>query len=118
MLKSQRGLGIMGLILILFVLVIVAIFGMKLVPSFLEYRAAKTAIEAIAAQNPGTPAEVRKAFEARAIIDDINSVKPADLEIGKDGNQVVIGFAYRKEIPLWGDAAGVYINYAARAGGQ
>ena len=116
--KSQRGLSLMGLILLLFVLVIVGIFAMKLVPSFLEYRAAKTAIEAIAAQNPGTPNEVRKAFEARAAIDDINSVKPTDLEIGKDGNQVVIGFAYRREIPLWGEAAGVYINYAARAGGE
>jgi hypothetical protein len=118
MLKSQRGLSIVGLILVLFVLIILAIFGMKLVPSFLEYRAAKGAIEAIAAQNPGSPADVRKAFEARAAIDDINSVKPADLEIGKDGNQVVIGFSYRKEIPLWGDAAGVYINYAAQAGGE
>ena len=76
------------------------------------------AIEAIAAQNPGGPNDVRKAFEARAAIDDINSIKPTDLEIGKEGNQVVIGFAYRKEIPLWGDAAGVYINYAARAGGE
>jgi hypothetical protein len=116
--NSQRGLSLMGLILILFVLVVVGIFAMKLVPSFLEYRAAKTALEAIAAQNPGSPHDVRKAFEARAAIDDINSVKPADLEIGKDGNQVVIGFAYRKEIPLWGEAAGVYINYAARAGGE
>lgn len=116
--NTQRGLSLIGLILILFVLVIVGIFAMKLVPSFLEYRAAKTAIEAIAAQNPGGPNDVRKAFEARAAIDDINSIKPTDLEIGKEGNQVVIGFAYRKEIPLWGDAAGVYINYAARAGGE
>ena len=116
--NTQRGLSLIGLILILFVLVIVGIFAMKLVPSFLEYRAAKGAIEAIATQNPGSPNEVRKAFEARAAIDDINSVKPTDLEIGKEGNQVVIGFAYRKEIPLWGDAAGVYINYAARAGGE
>ncbi len=118
MLQSQRGISLVGLILILFVLVIVAIFGMKLVPSFLEYRAAKGAIEAIAEQNPGSPTDVRKAFEARAAIDDINSVKPADLEIGKEGNQVVIGFGYRKEVPLWGDVVGVYINYAARAGGE
>ncbi|HEX7055202.1 MAG TPA: DUF4845 domain-containing protein [Burkholderiales bacterium] len=118
MLKAQRGLSIIGLILILFVLVVVGIFGMKIVPSFIEYRSAKTAIEAIAAQNPGSPNDVRKAFEARAAIDDINSIKPTDLEISKNGNQVVIGFAYRREIPLWGDTAGVYINYSAQAGGE
>ena len=116
--NSQRGLSLMGLILILFVLIVVGIFAMKLVPSFLEYRAAKSAIESIAAQNPGSPTEIRKAFDAHAAIDDINSVKSADLEIAKDGGQVVIGFAYRKEIPLWGEAGGVYINYTARTGGQ
>ena len=116
--RSQRGVSIVGLILVLFVVVVVVVFGMKLIPSFLEFRAAKTAIDAIAQQNPGTPLEVRKLFDARATIDDINSVKSSDLDITKDGNQVVIGFAYRKEIPLWGDMIGVYINYAARSGGQ
>ena len=115
--QSQRGLSIIGLIFILFVLVVVVVFGMKLVPSYIEYRSAKAAIDAIAAQNPGTPLEVRKAYDARRIIDDINSVRPEDLDITKDGNQVVIGFAYRKEIPLWGDTLGVYINYSARSGG-
>jgi hypothetical protein len=116
--QSQRGLSIVGLILILFVLVVIGVFSMKLIPSYLEFRAAKRAIDAIAAQNPGSPAEVRKSFERQSEIDDITSVKENDLEITKDGNQVVIGFAYRKEIPMWGDAVGVYINYAARSGGQ
>jgi hypothetical protein len=116
--QSQRGLSIVGLILLLFVVVVVVVFGMKLIPSYIEFRSAKAAIDAIAAQNPGTPLEVRKAYDARRIIDDITSVKPDDLEITKSGNQVVIGFAYRKEIPLWGDAVGVYINYAARTGGE
>ena len=116
--RAQRGLSIVALVVGLFILIVVAIFGMKLVPSFIEYRSARTAIEAIAAQNPGTPADVRKAFDARAAIDDINSVKPQDLEISKDGNQIVIAFSYRKEVPLWGDRVGVYINYAAQAGGQ
>ena len=116
--QSQRGLSIIGLIVMLFIAVIVVVFAMKLVPSYIEYRSAKNAIDAIAAQNPGTPLEVRKAFDARRTIDDVTSVRPEDLEITKDGNQVVIGFAYRKEVPLWGDAVGVYINYAARSGGD
>lgn len=115
--SAQRGLSLIGLILILFIVVVLALFSFKLIPSFLEYRAAKNAIEAIAAQNPASPVEVRKAFDARASIDDINSIKPDDLDISKDGNQIVIGFAYRKEIPLF-QGVGLYINYAARAGGQ
>jgi hypothetical protein len=115
--KLQRGLSILGLIFVLFILIVVALFAMKVVPSFIEYRSAKTAIEAIAAQNPGTPAEVRRAFESRATIDNIETVKPTDLEITKDGSAIVIGFSYRKEIPLFKNV-GVYIDYVARAGGQ
>jgi Tfp pilus assembly protein FimT len=116
MTRTQRGVSLIGLIFILFVLIVVALFAMKLVPSFLEYRSAKNAIEAVAAQNPASPADARRAFDARAMIDDINSVKAADLEVSRDGNQTVLGFAYRKEIQLF-QGVGLYIDYAARAGG-
>lgn len=111
--SKQRGVSIMALIMLLFVLIIVAIFGMKLVPSFLEYRAMKGAINAIAQERGGASvADIRKAFDARSAIDDFTTVKPQDLEITKEGNQVVIAFAYRKEISLFG-GVGLYIDYAA-----
>src|SRR5262245_22724784 len=110
---SQRGISIMGLIAGLFVVVILALFGMKLIPSFMEFRTAKNAIEAISREKQGSSvADIRKAFEARATIDDITSVKPQDLEITKSGSEVVISFGYRKEVPLFG-GVGVYIDYAA-----
>jgi len=112
---AQHGLSLVGLIVGLFVVVLVALFGMKVVPSYIEYNSAKKAIDAIAAQNLGTPAEVRKAFELRSAIDDV-SIKPTDLEITKEGNALVIGFSYRKEVPLF-KGVGLYIEYTARAGG-
>lgn len=114
--RQQRGLSLMALILGLFVLVLVAIFGMKLVPSFLEYRTAKTAIEVIAKQAQ-SPADVRRAWEGRAAIDDIRSIQASDLEISREGNEMVIAFAYRKEVPLVGPV-GLYIDYAADSKGN
>lgn len=116
MLRMQRGLSIIGLILVLFALVMVALFAMKVVPSFLEYRAARSAIEAIAAENLQSAGEVRRAFEMRSAIDNMDSVKPTDLEVTKEGNGLVIAFAYRKEVPLF-RGVGLYIDYTARAGG-
>ena len=113
----QQGLSLVALILGFALLIIVGIFGMKLVPSFLEYRSAKSAIEAIAQQQNAGPAEVRRAFEARSAIDDISSIKPNDLEISKQGGALVISFAYRKEVPLFRNV-GLYIDYTATAGGQ
>jgi Tfp pilus assembly protein PilE len=114
--SAQRGLSIIGLIIVLALVVVVAVFTMKVIPSFLEFRTAKHAIEAVArtAQNP---AEVRRAFDNRAAIDDINSVSAKDLEISRDGNQMVIAFAYRKEVPLFGPV-GLYIDYAANSKGN
>src|SRR5436190_24338646 len=116
--KMQTGVSIMALLAILIVLAVLALFAMMVVPSFLEFRSAKGAIEAIAKDMPSAaPGDFRRAFESRSNIDDINSIKPADLDIAKDGNQVVISFAYRKEIALFKNV-GLYINYEATAGGQ
>ena len=110
--KSQRGVGLMGLVFGLGILIIVAIFALKLIPLYMEFYKAKAAIEAIAADRSKTSSvnEVRKAFDARATIDDIATVKGADLEVTKDGGDVVIGFAYRKEVPLFGNV-GLFVDF-------
>ena len=112
--KSQTGVSLMALIIGLFVLIFVALFGMKVMPSFMEYRTAKNTIQVIAKQPNASVADIKKAFEARSLIDGINSIKPNDLEITKEGTEVVVGFSYRKEIPLFGNA-GLYIDYAANS---
>ena len=114
--NQHRGVSIMGLIMALFIFVIVAVFAMKLVPSFLEFRTAKTAIELISKQAQN-PADVRRAWDARSAIDNITSVNAKDLEITREGNQMVIAFAYRKEIPLFG-GVGMYIDYVANSRGS
>ena len=116
--SRQTGVSLMLLIGVLILLGVLALFAMKTLPSFMEFRAAKAAIEAVARERQGaSPADIRRAFENRATIDDINTIKPTDLEIGKDGSATVISFAYRKEVPLFKNV-GLYIDYAATAGGQ
>jgi hypothetical protein len=108
----------MGLIIGLIILAVIALFGMKIIPSFLEFRSAKNAIQAIAREMPGASlADMRRAFENRALIDTVESIKSTDLDISKQGNAVTISFAYRKEVPLF-TGVGLYIDYAATSGGQ
>ena len=115
--NGQYGISIMGLITGLVIVIVLALFGLKVIPSYLEFRNIKAAIEIVAKQAQ-TPADVRRAFEARATIDDIKSIKAADLEIQREGTQLVIAFAYRKEIQLF-TGVGLYIDYAADSkGGQ
>ena len=113
--QRQAGLSIMALIIGLVILIFIALLGFKLIPSVLEYRAMKGAIVSIARERQNASvADIRRAFEARQAIDDFTAVKPADLEITKQGNQVVIAFAYRKEIPLFANV-GLFIDFAANS---
>jgi hypothetical protein len=115
--KQQCGVTIMGLLIMLVLFIVIALFAMKVLPSFMEFRTAKSAIEAVARQGVTSTADVRRAFDNRATIDNIVSVRAQDLEITRDGNSVVIAFAYRKEIPLF-TGVGLYIDYAANSRGQ
>jgi hypothetical protein len=112
-LHKQRGIGLGGLLVGSVVLIALAMLGLKMAPSYIEYFAIKKAVVAIAAEKRGaTVADIRKAFDARATIDDISTVKGSDLEVTKDGADVVVVAAYRKEIGLAGNV-GLYIDFRA-----
>ena len=114
----QGGVTLSGLFIWLFILIILALLAMKLIPAYMEYGTAKNAIQAIARdRQTSTPQEVRRAFDARAQIDNISALKSADLEISRDASGVVIAFAYRKEVPLFANL-GLYIDFAANSKGQ
>jgi hypothetical protein len=49
-------------------------------------------------------AEVRQIFDKAAQIDDIKSITAKDLEVTKEGDKVVVKFAYNKEIHMFGPA--------------
>ena len=109
---GQRGVTLMGLIILLFILIFIALLGFKLIPAYIDFYTAKKAINAVAREKQGsTAAEIRRSFELRSAIDDIK-VRPSELDITKDGNELVIGFAYRKEVPLFANV-GIYIDFAA-----
>nr|WP_295940492.1 DUF4845 domain-containing protein [uncultured Acidovorax sp.] len=104
--SRQRGLSFFGLIFIGLLAVAIFAIGGQSVPIFLEFNAAKKAIEK--AKVESTVGDIRAAFARSAAIDDINSVKASDLEITKRGDKVVVSFKYSREIPLAGPAYLVY----------
>ena len=112
--SKQLGISLSGVIAGAAVLIVLAMIGLKLAPSYLEFMAVKKAVNALASDARGgtTVAEIRKSFDNRATIDDISSVKGSDLEITKDGGTVVVAANYRKEIPLVANI-GVYIDFRA-----
>jgi uncharacterized protein DUF4845 len=111
--KKQLGIGLGGLFVGAAIFIVLATLGMKLFPSYLEFFAIKKAVIAIAQEKrTASVADIRRTWDNRSTIDDISSVKAADIEITKDGNDLVISATYRKEVPLVANV-GLYIDFHA-----
>ncbi len=111
--RNQRGITLLGMVVICIIIVFVAIGGLKIAPAYIEYFTVKKAIVGVAqTTSKGTVAEVRQAFDRRAQIDDIDVIAAKDLEITKEGNDIVISFSYPKRISLFGNVS-VVIDFAA-----
>jgi hypothetical protein len=110
---KQLGISLGGLMMGAVIFIALAMLGLKMAPSYIEYFAIKKAVVAVATEKRGASvADIRKTFDARATIDDISTVKGSDLEITKEANEVVVVAAYRKEIGLAGNV-GLYIDFRA-----
>jgi hypothetical protein len=99
--SGQRGVTMIGL---LFWAIVVGFAGytiIRVVPTVMEYRAIRSAINRIAAAPPPTVAGIREAFDRQTEIEQlISSITSKNLEITKENDKVVIAFAYDKEIEL------------------
>ncbi|MFT4193330.1 DUF4845 domain-containing protein [Ottowia sp.] len=101
--NSQRGISFLGLLFLGVVLALLGIVGARVVPTASEYMTIQKAVKKAAAEGGTVPA-VRAAFDRTASVDYIDSIAGKDLEVTKDGDKVVVSFAYDKEIPLFGPA--------------
>jgi len=111
--NRQLGVSLVGLIFGAVILIFALLLGMKVFPPYLEYFTAKKLITQIAnEQRGGSVGDIRKSWQLKTAIEDVPSVNDKDLEITKEGGEVVIAFAYRKEVPLFVNV-GIYFDFAA-----
>ena len=108
---SQRGVSLTGLIFVLAVIGFIAVFGMKVFPTYLEYKASKDAIKAAKASN-GSDVEMRQGFDKNADINRIEAITGKDLIISKDSGETELSFSYQKKIPIVANVS-LLIDYAA-----
>jgi hypothetical protein len=102
--KSQRGISLIGLFLVGILVVALIALGFRVVPAVVEYIAIERAVQKI--RNEGsTVRELQAAFDRHATIDDITSISSKDLDITKEGDRIVISYAYAKKVPITDNVA-------------
>lgn len=108
----QSGISFIGLLIVVGVLAFLGVLGAQVFPTVVEYQAVTKAAQK--ASEGSTVAEVRQLFEKAANVNDIKSITAKDLEVSKDGDKVVVKFAYNKEIHVFGPAF-LLIKYAGQS---
>lgn len=103
--KKQRGMTLISLVFLAVLVIMVALLGIKVAPEIIEYYAIVKDTKATAidpASRNANVADIRQSYDKRKSIDNITAVAGADLDISKEGNDIVIAFAYTRKIPLYG----------------
>ena len=103
---TQRGLSMIGFLFVAIVVVIVAIIGFRMVPSYVEYFTIKSAVEKSLRDAPDpTPPVVRKSFEKYIAADYIDSVGASDLVVLKEGNVITASVTWQKQLHMVGNVS-------------
>nr|WP_315464049.1 DUF4845 domain-containing protein [uncultured Rhodoferax sp.] len=110
--SKQRGISFIGLLFVGGILAMAGVVAAQVFPTVIEYFAIEKAAQRATAGQ--TPVEVRSIFDKQAEVDTIKSITGKDLEVTKEGDKVVVAFAYEREIHLAGPAY-LTLKYAGRS---
>ncbi len=106
--RKQQGISLPGLLVWSIIIMLVAILGMRLIPSFIEFAAVKRALVATASDPELQNAAVKEfqlAFDKRAAVEGIKSVSGRDIVIKKQNEQVILSVSYAVKEPLFANVS-------------
>jgi hypothetical protein len=110
--SRQRGISFLGLLFVVAVLAMVGVVAAQVFPTAVEFMAVQKAVNR--AKEGTTVPEVQGIFDKASAIDGIKALSGKDLIVTKEGDKVVVSFAYEREIHLVGPAF-LTLKYAGRS---
>lgn len=100
--SRQAGISFIGLVFVAAILAMGGVVAAQVFPTAVEFIAVQRAVQK--ASTGQSVAEIRDIFDKAASIDDIKSISGKEIDVSKEGDKVVVGFAYQREIHLVGPA--------------
>lgn len=113
LLKEQRGLSLISLMVVIAVVVFFAMVGVKSLPVYLNHYKIKSIMHSVAAQ-PGmsenSAPEIRESFARRFDIDMVDHVNEQDIKItGSAGAEKFITLDYEVRVHMFYNVDTVYV---------
>ena len=113
---KERGLTIIGFLLVAAVTIIFIAVGARMVPAYVEYYSVQKSLEKSMAdaKDPTSLVDVRRAFTKYLQTDYIDSVNASDIDVQKVGNEVTASIAWSRKLHLVGNVS-LYLDFEAAA---
>ena len=104
--RKQRGVSLIGAIVVLAVLGVVGISAAKLLPAYMEYLSVKkifNQMQSTGSLSAMSVRDIRFEYEKRNAVEDIKNVRGDDLEISKAGGETVLSASWSVKVPMAGN---------------
>ena len=101
--EQQRGMTLIGMLLILIMIGIVAVIAMKVVPMYVQYYSIKSTIESVRKESVSsmTTVDIQKAIQKRFDTGYVENVKATDLKIRNVTAGKALDLVYQDERELF-----------------
>jgi len=102
----QRGLTILGFLLVAAVVVIFAMVGFRVIPSYIEYQSVRKALDDTmrgSSVDPNNPAAFRAELARRLQTSYVEDVKATDVILQRRGTQVTAELAWERRLHMFGN---------------
>jgi hypothetical protein len=113
--RHERGISLMGFIFVTVVVVVVALIGFRVLPAYIEYYSVQKALQTSLDEAPtGNLAEVRRAFDRKLSASYVESVRPTDIQVNRQGNTITASIAWQRVLHMVGNAS-ILLEFDATA---
>lgn len=104
---GQGGITILGFLFVAAVVLSVAMIGFRVLPAYIEYFSVQKILkQALDSAHEGeTLQQFRHEFDVRTSADYVESVRGSDVDLFKQGNQLVASASWTRTLPLVGNVS-------------
>lgn len=114
--RSQQGVSVFSVLVLMALIGFGLLLFFKVVPVYSEYFAVKKALNELALEShPDGEYGIRKSFQSRAYVADVKSIRAENLVIVAAPGFTSIDVAWRREVPLVANVSLVF-DFAAHGG--
>lgn len=114
--RKHEGLSIIGFLFVAAVLVIFAMVGFRVTPAYIEYYSVQKALQRSLdeARERGSTREIQTSFQRFADSGYIESVRGADIEVTRQGNETVASVSWTRKLHMVANAS-LFLEFEAVA---